>query len=82
MVLYASGDVLQELATGDTGTVKIAANGRMALQIPIASENAALVSAIVAFATGDRLRIMVRGEALVAMPSSFPGRFRSRRPTR
>lgn len=64
-VLYASGDTLQELAAGDTGTVKIAANGSTVLQIPIASENAALVSAFAAFATGGGLQITVRGKALV-----------------
>ncbi len=78
-VMYASGDAPQELATGDTGTVEIDANGSSVLQIPIASENAALVSAIAAFATGGGLQITVRGEAL-SMLSSFPGRSRSRRP--
>jgi len=64
-VLYASGDALQELATGNTGRVKIDANGSTVLQIPIVSKNVALISALAAFVRRGGLQVTVRGEALV-----------------
>lgn len=72
-VLYASGDALQELATGTTGRVKIAAHGSTLLEVPVVSKNAALAGALAAFVTQGGLRVTVRGEALVdAILVSWP----------
>jgi LEA14-like dessication related protein len=64
-VLCSSGSRDQELASGNTGRVKIAARGSTMLHIPVRSQNAALISALTTFMTKGEVQVTVRGTAII-----------------
>jgi LEA14-like dessication related protein len=64
-VLCSSGRTEQQLASGNPGRVKIAANGSTLLRIPVTSQNAALVGALATFIAKGGVQVTVRGTATV-----------------
>ena len=64
-VLCSSGRTDQQLASGNTGRVKIAANGSTVLRIPVTSQNAALISALATFVTKGGVQVTIRGTATI-----------------
>jgi len=63
-VLCSSGHTEQQLASGNTGRVKIAANSTMVLHIPVTSQNTALISALATFVTKGGVQVTIRGTAV------------------
>ena len=51
IVMCSSGNRNQEIAAGNTGRIKIPAQGSMVLRIPTTSQNAALIVAFATFIT-------------------------------
>jgi LEA14-like dessication related protein len=64
-VLCSSGQTDQQLASGNTGRVKIARNGSTVLRIPVTSQNAALIRALATFVTKGGVRVTIRGTATI-----------------
>ena len=64
-VLSSSGSRDQELASGNTGRVKIAARGSTLLHIPVRSQNAALISVLATFVTKGGVQVTIRGTATI-----------------
>jgi LEA14-like dessication related protein len=64
-VMYSSGHTDQQLASGNTGRVKIAGNSIMVLHIPVTSQNAALISALATFVTKGGVQVTIRGTAII-----------------
>lgn len=80
-VLCASGDTTEQLADGNTGKVKIAGNRSTLLDIPVTSQNAALISAVAALVTKGGVRVIFRGEAVInAILFSWPVPFEKTMP--
>lgn len=64
-ILCSSGHTEQQLASGNTGRVTIAARGSTVLRIPVRSQNAALISALATFVTKGSVQVTVRGAATI-----------------
>ena len=64
-VLYISGRTDQQLASGNFGRVKIAANGCTVLHLPVTSRNAALIGALATFITKGGVQVTIRGTATI-----------------
>ncbi|MDP2796967.1 MAG: LEA type 2 family protein [Methanoregula sp.] len=64
-VLCSAGDHNKEIATGNTGRVKIPARGSNVLHIPVTSQNAALIGALATFVTRGDIQVTIRGTAIV-----------------
>jgi len=63
--MCSSGHTDQQLASGNTGRVKIAGNGSTVLCIPVTSQNAALISALSTFVIKGGIQVTIRGTATV-----------------
>jgi LEA14-like dessication related protein len=64
-VMCSSGHTDKQLATGNTGRVKITGTGSTVLYIPVASQNAALISALATFVMKGGVQVRVRGTAII-----------------
>jgi LEA14-like dessication related protein len=64
-VLCSAGDHNREIATGNTGRVKIPAKGSTVLRIPVTSQNAALIGALATFITRGGMQVMIQGTAII-----------------
>jgi LEA14-like dessication related protein len=64
-VLCSSGPTDQQLASGNTGRVKIAGNSTTVLHIPVTSQNAILISALATFVTKGGVQVTIRGTAIL-----------------
>jgi LEA14-like dessication related protein len=64
-ILCSSGHTDQQLASGNTGRVKIAGDGTSILRIPVTSQNAALISALATFVTKGGVQVTIRGTAII-----------------
>ena len=64
-VLCSAGDQNREIATGNTGRVKIPAKGSTVLRIPVTSQNAALIGALATFITRGGMQVMIQGTAII-----------------
>ena len=62
-VCCSSGRTEQQLASGNPGRVKIAANGSTVFRIPVTSRNAALIGALATFVTKGGVQVTIRGTA-------------------
>ena len=62
-VLCSAGDQNREIATGNTGRVKIPAKGSTVLRIPVTSQNAALIGALATFVTRGGMQVTIQGTA-------------------
>ena len=64
-VLCSSGWKDQQLASGNTGRVKIPGKGSTVLRIPVTSQNVALISALATFVTTGGVKVTIRGTATI-----------------
>ena len=64
-VLCSSGTSNREIATGNTGRVKISSRGSTMLTIPVTSQNAALAGALATFLTRGGVQVTIRGTAVI-----------------
>jgi LEA14-like dessication related protein len=64
-VMCSAGNTDQQLASGNTGRVKIAGNGSTVLCIPVTSQNAALIGALATFVTKGGIQVTIRGTATI-----------------
>jgi LEA14-like dessication related protein len=64
-VLCQAGDRRTEIATGNTGRVKIAARDSTLLHIPVRSGNAALIGALAAFVARGSIQVTISGTAII-----------------
>jgi len=64
-VLCSSGHTNQQLASGNTGRVRIVTRGSTMLRIPVRSQNAALINALATFVTKGGVQVTIRGTATV-----------------
>lgn len=64
-VQYRSGNQSTEIATGDTGRVKIASQGSTILQIPVKSQNSAIIGALATFVTRGSIQVTIQGTAII-----------------
>ena len=64
-VQYRSGNQSTEIATGDTGRVKIASQGSTVLQIPVKSQNSAIIGALATFVTRGSIQVTIQGTATI-----------------
>jgi LEA14-like dessication related protein len=65
VVLCSAGQTDRQLASGNTGRVKITGNGSTVLHIPVNSQNAALISALATFITKGGVQVTIRGTATI-----------------
>ena len=65
IVLCRAGDRDQQIATGNTGRVKIPARDSTLLYVPVRSQNAALAGAIAAFVTRGGVQVTIQGTAVI-----------------
>ena len=64
-VICSSGNRGQEIAAGNTGRVKIPAQGSTLLCIPTTSRNAALAGALATFVTRGSVQVTIQGTAII-----------------
>lgn len=64
-VRCSSGHHDNEIAKGDTGRVKIPANGSTVLSIPTTSRNAAIIRTLATFVTRGRIQVTIQGTAII-----------------
>jgi LEA14-like dessication related protein len=64
-VMCSSGNRDQEIAAGNTGRVKIPAQGSTVLRIPTTSRNAALIRALATFVTRGSVQVTIQGTATI-----------------
>ncbi|MFA4850754.1 MAG: LEA type 2 family protein [Methanoregula sp.] len=64
-VMCSSGNRDQEIAAGNTGRVKIPAQGNTVLCIPTTSQNAALIGALATFVTKGGIQVTIQGKAII-----------------
>ncbi|MDO9549646.1 MAG: LEA type 2 family protein [Methanoregula sp.] len=64
-VQCSSGSQIKEIATGDTGRVKIPAQGSTVLHIPVTSRNAAILAALATFVTRGSVQVTIQGTATI-----------------
>jgi LEA14-like dessication related protein len=65
IVLCSAGSRDQEIATGNTGQVKISSQGSTLLRIPVTSKNAALAGALATFLTRGGVQVTIQGTAVI-----------------
>jgi LEA14-like dessication related protein len=65
LILCSSGHTDQQLASGNTGKVKIAGKSSTVLRIPVTSQNAALINAFATFVTKGGVQVTIRGTATI-----------------
>lgn len=64
-VMCSSGNRDQEIASGNTGRIKIPAQGSTILGIPTTSKNAALIGALATFVTKGGIQVTIQGKATI-----------------
>lgn len=64
-VRCSSGTLHQEIAAGNTGRVKIPAQGSTVLRVPTRSQNAALIGALATFVTRGSVQVTIQGTATI-----------------
>jgi LEA14-like dessication related protein len=64
-ILCRAGVRDQQIATGNTGRVKILARDSTLLHVPVRSQNAALVGALAAFVTRGSMQVTIQGTAVI-----------------
>jgi LEA14-like dessication related protein len=64
-LMCSSGHTDQQLASGNTGRVKITGMGSTVLHIPVTSQNAALICALATFVTKGGVHVTIRGTATI-----------------
>lgn len=64
-ILCSSGHTDQQLASGNTGRVKIARKGSTVLHVPVRSQNIALVNALATFVMKGGVQVTVQGMATI-----------------
>jgi len=64
-VLCRDTDNTREIASGNTGCVKIAAGASTLLHVPVKSENAVLIGALAAFVTRGSVKVTIKGTAII-----------------
>jgi LEA14-like dessication related protein len=64
-VLCQDAEKSREIASGNTGRVKIAAGGSTLLHVPVKSENAMLVGALATFVASGSVQVTIRGTAII-----------------
>ena len=64
-VLCRAGDRNTQIATGNTGRVKIAARGSTLLHVTVSSQNAALIGALATFVTRGEVQVTIQGTAII-----------------
>jgi len=64
-VLCRDTDNTREIASGNTGCVKIAAGASTLLHVPVKSENAVLIGALAAFVTRGSVKVTIKGTASI-----------------
>jgi LEA14-like dessication related protein len=64
-VRCSSGNRDKEIAAGNTGRVKIPAQGNTVLRIPTTSQNAALIGALATFVTKGGIQVTIQGKATI-----------------
>jgi len=64
-VMCSSGNRDQEIAAGNTGRVKIPAQGSTVLRIPTTSQNVALIGALATFVTKGGIQVTIQGKATI-----------------
>jgi LEA14-like dessication related protein len=64
-VMCSSGNRDREIAAGNTGRIKIPAQGSTLLRIPTTSLNAALVGALATFVTQGSVQVTIQGSAII-----------------
>jgi len=64
-VMCSSGNCDQEIASGNTGRIQIAAKGSTVLRIPVTSRNAAILTALATFVTRGSVQVTIQGTATI-----------------
>ena len=64
-VRCSTGNRDQEIAAGNTGRIKIPAQGNTVLRIPTTSQNAALIGALATFLTRGGVQVTIQGTAVI-----------------
>jgi len=74
-VSYRNGGRSTVVATGDTGSAKVAAHSVTILPVRVSSHNAALIGALAAFIVGGQLDLTIEGNARITflmIPKTVP----------
>jgi len=74
-VSYTNAGRSAVVATGDTGSAKVAARSVAAVPVRVSSHNAALIGALAAFVTGGKLDLTIDGTAKITflmIPKTVP----------
>jgi len=64
-VLCRDTNTTREIASGNTGCMKIAAGASTLLHVPVRSENAVLIGALAAFMTRGSVKVTIKGTAII-----------------
>jgi LEA14-like dessication related protein len=64
-VFCSAGKSDQQIATGNTGRVKIPARGETVLRVPVTSRNVALIGALAAFVARGGVQVTIQGAATI-----------------
>ncbi len=64
-VMFRTGASDQQIATGNTGKVKIPARTSTVLRVPVTSHNSALIGALAAFITAGGIEVTIQGTAVI-----------------
>ena len=64
-VTFRTGGSDQQIASGNTGTVKIPARNSTVLRVPVTSHNTALIGALAAFVATGRIEVTIQGTAVI-----------------
>ncbi len=64
-VQCSSGNRDQEIASGNTGRIQIAAKGSTVLRITVTSRNAAILTALATFVTRGSVQVTIQGTATI-----------------
>ena len=64
-VMCSSGNRDQEIASGNTGRIKIPAQGSTVLRVPVTSRNAAILAALATFITKGSIQVTIKGTATI-----------------
>jgi LEA14-like dessication related protein len=73
IVMIREGERQQEIANGNTGSIRIPARDSTVISVPVTSHNAALIRAMVAFFARGKLEVTIKGTAVVdAVVTGWP----------
>jgi LEA14-like dessication related protein len=73
VVLIKDKERVLEVANGNAGTITVQARDSTAINVPVTSENAAIIRAAAGFVAGGRLEVTIKGTAVVdALVTSLP----------